>query len=1297
MRTTTTYFYLCFLILSVVGNINAQDHIQFKNYTINDGLSQSVVSSIIQDDLGALWLGTQDGINRFNGKNFEVFSADKGYEISNEYIHVSTADQQGNLWFGTYNGLTKYNPKTVEFTAYKSNRRERLEIHAIAEDNNGDLWLGTGFGKIYYFDTEKETFKLVDESSFDSRIVDIEIKEDQLIVVSEFEGVLIASRDFKEKRTYKPQVNDPEDFVINGLIDHPSRSIVVATNQGAFYFDQKQQKFLPYTKMFGEIGALNIVDALYLNEQKVLIATENSGLFQVTSHQSDSLSVLNYTADFFQKGSLISNKISGLYRDNQGIIWIASQRGLSSFDPDHLGFRGVGFSGNLDKGLPSQNIWGFSEDRTGQFLFVAADHGISMYDRNTRNYYHYMREARNNEDHTTLCLYVLSSNKLLVGSVDGLFELTIDQDNFASYEFKKIAHSIDNQRGFDKTYTIVPYEDSTYLVGTRAGVAVLDYTSKTFQYIYNQPNAPQSIGPGPCRLIFSTKAGNYYVAPSSGGLYQFKRKDDAISVNRPKAFDVLHNATNDYFTSFCQLKDHEFWLGTLGDGLFFFNTKTQSVKNYDKSEGLPNNVIYGVEWTAADPNHLWLSTNRGVVAMNLKTKQFNNFTEKDGLMSNELNLGASYVSKKGDVYFGGIQGYNYIPPQDAFDKKADLRVFFSGIEVENKKVFPGKGAILSSSIAYTDKIVLPYNQRSLKLNFFANDLSNPDRIEYKYIMRGDDEVEEILGSSNELRFASIAPGNYKLSVYARTANGEWNSTPAELTISVEKPFWLHWWFIILMLLLFVLIVIFLVRKSIDKERRLQVRLEMKIAERTRELRRKTDKIEQQKTRLEEQTQELEQEKEKSERLLNNILPKETASQLKKDGRSAARDFSMVSIMFTDFVGFTNISENMKAKDLVTILDKHFRKFDEIIEKNDLEKIKTIGDAYMCAGGVPIRNKTNPINTVLAAVQIKQYMLDQKEIMIQNGEQYWTLRIGINTGAVSAGVIGTKRYAYDVWGSTVNRAQRMEQMCEPEKIAITAETFEHIEPYFECKKIGKVLSKSGLKIMMYEVMNIKPELSKDDKGIEPNDAFHKLVNLHHYSTINYYKAERYILNKLQEELSPKLHYHSYDHSKDVTRQAERIAIGEGITDEDLFLLKSAASYHDAGFVEQYDKNEPIGARMAAEILPSFGYTKAHIERIKELIYVTQIPHQPKNKLEEIICDADLDYLGRDDFHEIADRLRRELREHGKIDSDRQWDEIQVSFLKQHRYFTRTSIQTRKPKKMQNLTEIELRLKKDNYKD
>lgn len=1282
-------FLLFFWSLFTLG----QDHIQFKNYTIDEGLSQSSVSTVLQDRLGLLWLGTQDGINRFNGKDFEIFSADQGYDISNEYINTGYSDIKGNLWFGTNNGLTKYNTQLVEFSSFYIDSTKRIEIHAITEDVKGNLWIGTNFGEIYTFNTITNTFEFVNNTVFNSRIIAIRVRNEQIIVVSEAEGVLLTDEHFSQKKLVLPPKSQGE-FSINSFIESPEYDLVISTNQGIYHYVASQQKFMPVKGLLSHLTDVNIVDVVYLSNNRLLAASDHSGLFQVIREEDkDSTYVLNYSSDIFQKGSLISNRLNGLYKDNQGIVWISSDQGISSFNPRYLGFKGVGISAHPNNGLPSLNIWGFAESENQRYLYIAADHGISCYDRIAHTYYHYYRENEDNEDFTTLALYVYSNNELLVGGLDGFFKLKINPENRNLYEFEKYKQEHAN----DVVYTIIPFEqENQFLIGTRRGVTFFDYDKNEFLYLQNQHDGTSTIGPGSIRMIF--KDGNDYLAsPSSGKLYRIYLENGELKADTKHNFTALNDQINGYFYTVYKDEEDIYWLGTAGEGLIKYNSVTKKIERYDKSTGLPNNVVYGIQSSQNSGKLIWLSTNKGVVAFNRKTGQIQAFTDKDGLMSNELNLGASFVAKNGEIYFGGIQGFNYFNPLDAFAINTQLKVYFTDLELENEVIFPSENGILTQNIAFTKDIRLAYNQRSLKLKFFANDLNNPERIEFKYVLKGKNKIEEELGFSNEIRFTGLAPGVYELEVYARASNESWNTYPAKLIIELERPFWLKWWFYVLSVLLIAFTSLYRVRKRIDESRRRQVRLEMRIAERTRELRKKNEQIQQQKNRLVQQTEELEREKEKSERLLNNVLPKETASQLKKDGRAAARDFKKVSIMFTDFVGFSRIAEGMKAKDLVSILDTHFRKFDKIIENNNLEKIKTIGDAYMAAGGVPIRNKTNPINTALAAVQIKYYMLDFKEQQLAKGEPYWQLRIGINTGSVSAGVIGTKRYAYDIWGSAVNRAQLMEQESEPEKIAITQDTFDLIEPYFECKRRGKIKTKSGVIITMYELVSIKPELSIDGRGIEPNEAFHKLVNLHHFSKINYTKAERFIMNKLRKELSPKLHYHSYIHSMDVTRQAERIAIGEGITDEDLFLLKSAASYHDAGFVEQYDKNEPVGARMAAEILPNFGYTDEDIKRIQELIYVTEVPHQPKDLLEEIICDADLDYLGRDDFHEISDKLRLELREHGKIDSDRAWDQMQVKFFKMHRYFTKTSIETRLPKKMQNLEEIKQRIKEDKYKD
>jgi predicted metal-dependent HD superfamily phosphohydrolase len=315
----------------------------------------------------------------------------------------------------------------------------------------------------------------------------------------------------------------------------------------------------------------------------------------------------------------------------------------------------------------------------------------------------------------------------------------------------------------------------------------------------------------------------------------------------------------------------------------------------------------------------------------------------------------------------------------------------------------------------------------------------------------------------------------------------------------------------------------------------------------------------------------------------------------------------------------------------------------------------------------------------------------------NNTDFWELRLGINTGEVTAGVIGSERLAFDIWGATVNHAQRMEMLGEPGKVTITGSTFAFIEPFFECVYKGQALSKSKGALEMYTVERIKPMLSLNKQGLMPNQLFYQLFELYQTSFIDYYAAEKEIFHFLEQQLSKKLFYHSLNHTMDVVKATERLALKEGVCDESLLILKAAALLHDAGFIEQYDKNEFIGVRFAAEILPKHGFTDQHIEQVQQLIRVTSFPHKPSNLLEEIICDADLDYLGRDDFHEIADNLRLELRRFEKIGSDRKWDEMQLDFLSKHRYFTQTAIDTRLTKKVRNTEEIKLKLATGEYLD
>ncbi|MEM7181747.1 MAG: adenylate/guanylate cyclase domain-containing protein [Spirochaetota bacterium] len=232
--------------------------------------------------------------------------------------------------------------------------------------------------------------------------------------------------------------------------------------------------------------------------------------------------------------------------------------------------------------------------------------------------------------------------------------------------------------------------------------------------------------------------------------------------------------------------------------------------------------------------------------------------------------------------------------------------------------------------------------------------------------------------------------------------------------------------------------------------------------------------------------ELDKERKKSEQLLRNILPDKVASELKENGKAVPVLYKSATVLFTDFVGFTQIAENMTPVALVNELDFCFSYFDSIINKNKLEKLKTIGDAYMSVGGIPETNTSHAVDTVLAALAIRQFMAQLKQEREEQGMSYWELRIGIHTGPLVAGVVGNRKFAYDVWGDTVNLASRMESSGEKGKINISESTYAQVKDFFVCKPRGMIQAKNKGKVKMYFVEGIRKGLCNLQGN--PDDAF-----------------------------------------------------------------------------------------------------------------------------------------------------------------------------------------------------------------
>jgi len=246
------------------------------------------------------------------------------------------------------------------------------------------------------------------------------------------------------------------------------------------------------------------------------------------------------------------------------------------------------------------------------------------------------------------------------------------------------------------------------------------------------------------------------------------------------------------------------------------------------------------------------------------------------------------------------------------------------------------------------------------------------------------------------------------------------------------------------------------------------------------------------TNVKEAEMELQREKKRSDELLLNMLPSDIVAELKKSGAAKPRVYNSASVLFADIKDFTQWSEKLDPKALIDTLQDLFSAFDDVLAQNYIEKIKTIGDAYMCAGGVPMKNNSHPFDIVLAAFGLQNAVKTLDEKRARAGGDPWLMRIGIHTGPVVTGVVGKTRTNYDVWGDSVNTASRLESACEPGKINISKTTYNVIKDYFECEYRGKIPAKHKGEIDMYFVNRLKPEYSSDDLGFIPNAAFRQML-------------------------------------------------------------------------------------------------------------------------------------------------------------------------------------------------------------
>ena len=396
----------------------------------------------------------------------------------------------------------------------------------------------------------------------------------------------------------------------------------------------------------------------------------------------------------------------------------------------------------------------------------------------------------------------------------------------------------------------------------------------------------------------------------------------------------------------------------------------------------------------------------------------------------------------------------------------------------------------------------------------------------------------------------------------------------------------------------------------------------------------------------------------------------------------SQKFNMTTILFADIHGRAKVYEGVDSASVMDELDEVFYEFELISEKYKIQKIKTIGDTFMCAGGIPVKNITNPIDVVMAAIGMRDF-LEKFELKKRNGQsRMWDLRIAIHTGPVTASISGKKKINYDIKGDTVHNASRLQAHAENSSILISVMTYELVKEFFDCAYYGKLPVKYKGDLQIFRVEGLKPEFSAGGNRVIPNDSFRVKFGL-----IQFTDLQEMILDKLEKELPAYVFYHNVKHTVDVVTEVELIGWAEGCSDEEILLLKTAGLFHDTGITISFDNHELHGAEYARKILPGYNYSPQQIERICSIIMATKLPPKPSDLLEEIICDSDLDYLGRSDFIPVSNTLFEELKAQNKMKDLNEWNKMQVKFISGHQYFTKTARSLREVNKQLQIERIQ----------
>jgi signal transduction histidine kinase/ligand-binding sensor domain-containing protein/CheY-like chemotaxis protein len=816
--------------------------ITFGHVPPDAGLSQSVVTDFVQDDLGFLWLATQDGLNRYDGTEFRIFKEDPAATISLRGNSVTSLDKapSGEIWIGTNDGgLNRYDPLTGQFSAFlndpqNANSLSENSVAAVDVDSAGIVWAGTSNRGLNRLDPRTgQVTRYVSEPSDPNSLSTDNI----LAVLCDANGFVWVGTgggglDRLDPATgafshYPSDPNDPQSlgdsFVQTLYLDRQGTLWVGTFIAGLDRLDVQTGRFTRFVHDPADPASLghNSVASVFEDRTgRLWVGTAGGGLHLLDRKTGR---FTRYQNDPGEPTCLSNNSVMSIFEDNSGMLWFGTfGSGADTYDPYRTKFSLVrsrpGYAGSLS----SASVWGILEDEQGVLWVGTNGGGLNRFDPATATWKYYQNDpadAGSLADNTVYAVYQDRQGTLWLGTPLGLERFDRATETFKHYALPLIL-------------TIFEDREGGFWLGSGAALIAFNRQTGAARFFTHDPQNPYTLSSNAVYTIMEDKQGRLWIGTTNGGL---DRYDQATQRFQRYVRDAQNpsSLSSNTVLDMIQTQDGTLWIGTAG-GLNRFDPEGGTFTAFREAEGLPNDYVYGI--LEDGQGDLWLSTNKGLSRFDPRTLSFRNYDRSDGLQSNEFNQFAHLKNRQGVMFFGGVLGLNVFHPDLIRDNPFIPPIAITGFQIYGRPVPVGPESPLERPIEALSSIRLPYSDRYFQLSYAALHFSSPEEIRYAYILEGLDEEWTEAGNLHLANYTNVPPGNYVFRVKATNSDGVWNEQGAALRIAIPPPFWQTTWFRILVAAgaIGMISSLFVVRiRSVERQRE---RLETQVLERTHELR-----------------------------------------------------------------------------------------------------------------------------------------------------------------------------------------------------------------------------------------------------------------------------------------------------------------------------------------------------------------------------------------------------------------------------------------------------------------------------